>query len=424
MKFSISGCNPNATNCGLGALSFGTIEAVLDSAPDSCIALLDFEKDPVPLHHFRGDTRHEIEHINLRYSYKFYLRNNVFLLCCAALVLRILPLNIMRRLLFTLFPSLEKISTIDRVLSIAGGDSFAELYGFGVLFYVAMPQILCILMGKKIIQLPQTYGPFRTWPGRKLVHLILRNSEAIYSRDWEGISYLQSLYPGDPLLARTHFSYDMGFLLETERPHWAEFEDVMLLRQQGAVLAGFNISGLLYRSRLGGENEFGLTVDYREIVMVVMETLVRGLGYTVVLVPHVFGDSFENDLDATVDAFDGLRRIYAEKVQFVNRTFTCKEVKYLIGQCDLFCGSRMHACIGALSQLVPTVPIGYSSKFVGVMKTLELEWVVADLTQAESANAIGAKVRDVHKNSDSIRQHLKTKMPEVKKTIHNILRTP
>ena len=74
--------------------------------------------------------------------------------------------------------------------------------------------------------------------------------------------------------------------------------------------------------------------------------------------------------------------------------------------------------------VLSTVPIAYSSKFVGVMKTLELEWVVADLTQAESANVIGAKVRDVHKNSDSIRQHLKTKMPEVKKTIHNILRTP
>jgi polysaccharide pyruvyl transferase WcaK-like protein len=423
MKFSISGCNPNATNCGLSALSFGTIEAVLDSAPDAHIALLDFEKDPLTLHHYRGDTKHEIEYIDLRYSYKLFLRNNVFTLCFAAMVLRIMPLNPIKRFLYKLFPTLEKIAKIDRVLSIAGGDSFAELYGFGVLFYVAMPQILCIMMGKQIIQLPQTYGPFWTWPGRRLVHFILRNSVAIYSRDREGITYLKSLYPGDPLLARTHFSYDMGFLLESERPRWPEFEEVMQIRQNGAALAGFNISGLLYRSKSGGRKEFGLTVDYREIVSTVIKTLVQGLGYTVVLVPHVFGDLHENDLDAAADAFGDLRLAYAERVQYINKVFTCKEVKYLIGQCDFFCGSRMHACIGALSQYVPTVPLAYSRKFDGVMRTLELEWIVADLSQAASADALGAKVRDVHKKSDSIRQHLRMKMPEVKNTIRNIFRT-
>ena len=47
-------------------------------------------------------------------------------------------------------------------------------------------------------------------------------------------------------------------------------------------------------------------------------------------------------------------------------------MKYLIGQCDFFVGSRMHSCIAAVSQCVPAVSIAYSDKFIGVMATLGL----------------------------------------------------
>jgi polysaccharide pyruvyl transferase WcaK-like protein len=37
---------------------------------------------------------------------------------------------------------------------------------------------------------------------------------------------------------------------------------------------------------------------------------------------------------------------------------------------DFFCGSRMHACIAAVSSGVPTVPISYSRKFTGLFESL------------------------------------------------------
>ena len=47
--------------------------------------------------------------------------------------------------------------------------------------------------------------------------------------------------------------------------------------------------------------------------------------------------------------------------------------KAVIGQCDFFIGSRMHACIAALSQGVPCVGVAYSMKFAGVFDTVGME---------------------------------------------------
>ena len=54
------------------------------------------------------------------------------------------------------------------------------------------------------------------------------------------------------------------------------------------------------------------------------------------------------------------------------------ELKWVIGQCDWFCGTRMHACIAALSQGVPSTSIAYSDKTAGVFETAGVEDGVVD----------------------------------------------
>jgi Uncharacterized conserved protein len=422
VHFSISGAHPNATNRGLGALSIGSIEAILSAVPSARISFLDFEENPTCFDfHFKGKN-HSVEYIDLRYNLNVLLRNNVFVLCIIALIYRCLPIKFVKRILRSRFPTIERIMSVDHVLSIAGGDSFAEIYNSWVLLYVSMPQILCILLGKKLIQLPQTYGPYRTWLGKKLVHFILKNSEAVYSRDRDGIAYLRELFGNDPLLARTHFSYDMGFILQPEKPQCPEMENLVELKQTGTFFAGFNVSGLLYKKRFTGKNEFGLKIDYKEMVDAIVNEMVCSMKYTVVLVPHVFGNGYENDGEAAIAIYNELSRAYGKKIQYIDREFSCKEIKFIIGLCDFFCGSRMHACIGALSQNVPTVPLAYSKKFVGVMKTLDLDWIVADLTVMTSVAEIIDKIRDVHGKRVTVCEHLRQRMPAVKTAIQGIFK--
>jgi polysaccharide pyruvyl transferase WcaK-like protein len=66
----------------------------------------------------------------------------------------------------------------------------------------------------------------------------------------------------------------------------------------------------------------------------------------------------------------------------VTREYDQHEIKGVIGLCDFFIGSRMHACIAALSQGIPTVGVAYSRKFEGVFETVGAsDWVIDGRTQ-------------------------------------------
>ena len=63
------------------------------------------------------------------------------------------------------------------------------------------------------------------------------------------------------------------------------------------------------------------------------------------------------------------------------------EIKGIIGLCDFFIGSRMHACIAALSQGIPTVGVAYSKKFGGVFESVGVaDWFI-DAREADQDEA-------------------------------------
>src|SRR5205814_6862128 len=131
------------------------------------------------------------------------------------------------------------------------------------------------------ILLPQTVGPFHTKAGRWLARLTLRRAKRIYTRDHESIKEVQNLVNG---AANVAFAHDMGFALEPFPPS-AKTQD-QICQMTGCGLVGFNISGLLYRCSDTGNNQFGLKVDYRDVVQQLLVLLLDKLGLHVVLVPH------------------------------------------------------------------------------------------------------------------------------------------
>ena len=60
------------------------------------------------------------------------------------------------------------------------------------------------------------------------------------------------------------------------------------------------------------------------------------------------------------------------------------EAKSYIYQLDFFAGARMHATIGAVSAGVPTIPIAYSRKFIGVFGALGYNYTLDTYTLSES----------------------------------------
>jgi len=106
----------------------------------------------------------------------------------------------------------------------------------------------------------------------------------------------------------------------------------------------------------------------------------------VILIPHVVGGGGpeeESDDSACERIITGARERFGNRIHYLPGPFTPHTMKYLIGQCDFFLGSRMHACIGALSQSVPTIGLAYSQKFLGVLNSIGVGDIVVDLRSTD-----------------------------------------
>jgi polysaccharide pyruvyl transferase WcaK-like protein len=359
-----------------------------------------------------------VETILLRFSKKPWQPNHVAWLLAVAALLRLPLFKPWRRKLISRNLTLYLLDQFQMFLSIAGGDSFSDIYGMTRLFYMSLPQILALMLGKPLILLPQTYGPFKSRLSRCIARFILKRARLIYSRDREGLKVVADLLGRRD--ARVRFACDMGFALEPLPPSTDVQERLRVLKPKGN-LVGFNVSGLLYMGGYNRNNMFGLKTDYPSLLRAILDVLIAKQGCQVLLIPHVFGDDENSESDVPV-----CRRLMAELVEkykghlhYLEGNFDQHEIKYVIGQCDFFLGSRMHACIAALSQCVPAVGLAYSRKFAGVLDSVGGGSRVVDLRESDEPQVLAA-IGQALENKSVLRRELEERMPSIKESVLNL----
>ena len=415
---AILGATFGTGNHGVSALASGTISAIRHRLPRGRITVLDYAHEPVVWHDAIGNEIVPVELINLRFSKQIFLPNNIARLLALAFLIRLVPVKSWRSRLVRRSPWLKRVAAPDFNLSLNGGDSFSDIYGLGRLAYVVLPQLLVLLLERPLIQMPQTHGPFKTRIARAVARYLLNRSTIVYSRDREGIAVVRDLL--GPRGREARFAYDMGFALEPVSPTAEVSEQLIRIKAKGA-LVGFNASGLLTTGGYNGNNMFGLKVDYWQLIDTVLSRLLAEPTCQVLLVPHVFGpeSNSESDVAACKLILARYGERYAGRLHYFPAYFDHHETKYLIGQCDFFLGSRMHACIGALSQCVPAVGLAYSRKFAGVMELVGEGAAVIDLRTAE-ITAIAAAVDHAWCRRDVMRANLQQQMPELRRSVLGI----
>lgn len=418
-KVLLLGVSFNTRNMGVGALTAGAIKCIKMSLPDADIRILDYGKFSETYNLNVNGKDLLVELINLRFSKRVLLPNNIAVLILLALITRLLPFKSVRELISRSNDYFREIDSADMAASIAGGDSFSDIYGISRFFYVALPQVLVLLMGKPLVQLPQTIGPFSTKVTRLAARAILRYSEVVYSRDYPGLLETREILGIKGKRSNIRFCYDVGFVLDPSKPVEESFENTSF---DGAIspscTVGLNVSGLLYMGGYTRDNMFGLKVDYRLLVNEIIEFLITKKKAHVVLVPHVMGGSehAESDSEVCRRLYSELKSRYGAHLSLVNGTYDQAGIKHMIGTCDFFIGSRMHACIAALSQCIPAVPIAYSRKFIGVMETIGFESYVADPCRLD-IGAILDIIDKAFEDRAAIAERLRSQMPEVKEKV-------
>ena len=414
-RICVLGATFDTGNMGVSALTAGTIACILHRYPDAAISLLDYGREGLPILFRFRDSWIPIQFVNMRFSKKLYLPNNIAVLILLALALKFLPWRGIRKRIILANSCLRHIHEADFAASIAGGDSFSDFYGLGRLLYVALPQILVLLSGRKLVLLPQTVGPFRRAFSRAVAKYILARAELIYARDSAGQDLVQKLLGRKYTPKKVGFCYDVAFAVEPRMPESQALLGMTTREATDSVLVGLNVSGLLVAGGHTRNNIFGLVIDYETLIYDLAEFLIDRKKARVLLIPHVLGgeEDPESDSVASERIYDVLRRKYRDSVAFIGSVSDPSEIKYIIGTCDFFVGSRMHACIAAVSQCVPAVSIAYSDKFVGVMGTLGLASLVMDARKM-SRQEVLASIERAYDRRDALRKQLEAKIPEVR----------
>ena len=416
-KICILGATFNTENMGVSMLAAGAIRCVLHRFPNAQIIMLDYAYEPYNFNFAFEGRSVPVRFVNLRFSKKFYLANNIALLLALVLFSKAIPSEALRRRFLSANPWLKELLDSRLVFAVSGGDSFSDIYGVARFLYVALPQLLALFAQKRLVLLPQTIGPFRNPVVHAIARNILANAEVVYSRDRIGLEATKRTLGSDRGLK---FCYDMAFEVDPRKPASL---DIVGLQDSELPLVGFNISGLLLVGGYTQKNMFGLRVDYRDLVSEVIGFLIMQKSARVLLVPHVFGSAehLESDTGACESIYQDQSTKYPGRIGLVRGKYAYDEIKYVIGRCDFFVGARMHACIGAISQHIPTALIAYSDKFRGVVESVGAEDLVVDPRKL-GLDEIVSKVDDIYERRLKIRSNLAAKIPSVKRVIRECLR--
>lgn len=298
-------------------------------------------------------------------------------------------------------PALRAIRRADVVMSLAGGDSFTDLYGKHRFDTVTVAKRIALNMKRPLLLLPQTYGPFRDAQLTPIAADIIRNASLAWARDEESYHLMRGLADEKFLDERYMLGVDMAFALPMMEPP-AKMRDrveAMVDRSSGPVV-GFNVSGLLYNDPEKAMKQYGLKANYLEVVSEFLMRLLTQTQARIVLVPHVITPPghYESDIEASQKLQISLTNALAAqgRMKDAERIFVAdafdhpSNVKWLIDKCDWFCGTRMHSTIAALSSGTPCAAIAYSKKTYGVFAQCGVGNQVVDPRQQDSQPAVEA----------------------------------
>ena len=310
---------------------------------------------------------------------------------------------------------LREYANSDIIIEISG-DGLSGDYGIGTIL-ISLPRILIgSLLGKTVVIYAQSIGPFKIkWPilnkeslilshfCRYFARYVLNRVNLITVREEITRDILKSLGITKPPI---YLTADSAFLLP---PASKERVDEILSRygvNHKEKIIGVSVSRSISMLQYNSKSKVDYN-HYKTVMTQIIDYLTDKFDVKVILVPHVTGPGIMSD-DRIIGAEIYQRLKNKKKVVLISEELTPEELKGIIGICDLFIGSRMHANIAALSMAVPTIGIGYSHKTWGIMKMMEQEELICDFREMSISNVMG-KLDRAWQDRERITEELKKK---------------
>ena len=296
------------------------------------------------------------------------------------------------------------------LIIVRGGDAaFSDFYNLDSLLFTFLTVLPCIVLQKKIAVLGHSVGPFHSRFARILTSFILERVDLITVREALSNKILKEIGIKN---RNTFETADLAFTIPSVS---AQVINRILQVEHiptNRILVGISASRLIakwFQVRNGGSRY----EDYVLFMAAIVKHVNDRLGAVAVFIPHVFGP--EKDDDDRIVAEDICQKLSNDDmVRIVRGEYSPSELKGIIGQCDIFVGTRTHALISAISSYVPSLAISYLHKTEGIMDSVNQgRWVFP--IEGIDHDEIVARIDDLYAGKSHISAELRKKMDDVKK---------
>lgn len=298
---------------------------------------------------------------------------------------------------------IDAIGDVDGVIDVSG-FAYGDAWGLGPMKdtwawveYSSSKEIPYIF-------LPQAWGPFEKKEISSWAKKICQTASLVISRDDESSNYLASLQHVSSTGVRNAPDIAFRFRGACESVGNAIFRDIGVQKVGRPVIA--IVPNMRVYERTAGS---GASNQYVRLLVALADHCIENLGLSVLLAPNEISAPGATGPD---DRFlCGLieSRIRKSEHCFVIREYCSSEtIKAILGQADLLISSRFHSLVFALAQGVPVLALGWSHKYLELLRPFGMEKFVVDHGRLDMDAVISLAESAWAQKEESRRQILKT----------------
>lgn len=303
------------------------------------------------------------------------------------------------RKLLSISPYFRELLDCDCVVDLCG-IAFVDGRGFPLLVYNMACCLIPINLNVPVFKMSQALGPFNKLLNRKASKFCLDRCIKVVARG--DITYrnldVLNLKNSDCLPDVSFFKEINNDLVEKAAIRVNKTAEKLIILAPSKVVENLCESkGINFIARMS------------DLILSLKES-----GHQVVLISHsVFkGKGKNNDIDVC----NRIQKELEKKGKKVGEILDVEDslfARALIGQADLFIGCRFHSVVASLSMGVPPVVIGWSHKYVEMVKPFGVEDFVLDFSEFNSSK-IFEKIEDIMVDLPEITSKVQSNVNSVK----------
>ncbi len=291
----------------------------------------------------------------------------------------------------------KNIEAYDIVIQV-GGSYFVDLYT--PMKYISVA--ISILLKKPIFFAGHSIGPFESWKSKLIPRLLFNKVDKIYLREEESMKYISSLNTD---YSNISISGDTAWLIAESKRTLIFHEEV----KTSKPLIAITVRDLKpFDKRLNIKQE-----EYENLYVDVLNELIRE-GYHIIAVS--MGTGFGKYAhDDRIPAFRIKSKLENcnEMTVLVNE-YNHLEVGYILSNCDLLIGTRLHSVILSMRYNTPAIAVYYEHKSLGILNKMGFEknsFFIKDIGN----DLFNIKVKDILNNQIKYRIIVEEKVNQERK---------